>query len=80
MSPHPELALFESWISGSLARPDQDAFEAHLHGCQSCTARLQEEARFEADLDEVAQAVEYARTAAAGKVLLEVAGETFQPA
>lgn len=30
-------------------------------------------------LDEVAQAVEYARTAAAGKVLLEVAGETFQP-
>jgi hypothetical protein len=56
MSPHPERALFESWISGSLARPDQDAFEAHLHGCQSCTARLQEEARFEADLDEVAQA------------------------
>ena len=51
---HPADGDFEAFVIGALEGDDAEAFEAHVVGCTVCEARLQEEARLEERIYEVA--------------------------
>ncbi len=70
MRGHPDAAEIRAWLETGHSAP---ALEAHLARCGPCAARLEEEARMEEALFEVAEAKPRARPSAAGWALAIVA-------